>query len=291
MLDKSVKFPWEFIPALTYPGLQLKDNFSKEQSEKYEVKLEQHSQEMITTFNDLMYDFYECMISKKVPFGKLKIFLRGLGQRSTIYKDETDQPTISKNLMKAQTIDDMMLIIQSYCSFFNFSLIETMVDRFEQFHGFKPKLEEYKEAFAKYAEHKLVYCCPSGIGLNTEAGLGTEAAEIFVKLDDAYKDCRLTHLETLRKDLCQIFRIPLEIFPLDRVQPGSVCVIFQVPEFMKKEIFPLSEKQILALRELNYDKIQIYSVMCSEYSYDIREKQPYAGIYSSTCRYSEICLW
>ena len=286
MLDKSAKFPWEFIPALTYPGLQLKDNFSKEQSEKYEVKLEQHSQEMIKTFNDLMYDFYECMISKKVSVGKLKIFLRGLGRGSTIFKDEIDQPTISKNLMKAQTIDDMMLIIQSYCSFFNFSLIETMVDRFEQFHGFKPKLEEYKEAFAKYAEHKL---CPSGIGLNTEAGLGTEAAEIVIKLDDAYKDCRLTHLETLRKDLCQIFRIPLEIFPLDRVQPGSVCVIFQVPEFMKMEIFPLSEKQIIALRELNYDKIQIYSVVCSEYSYDIREKQPYAGTYS-TCRYSEICL-
>ena len=274
MLDK---FPWEFIPALTYPGLQLKDNFSKEQSEKYEVKLEQHSQKMIITFNVLMYDFYECMISKKVPVGQLKIFLRGLGRCITVFKDEIDRPTISKDLMKAQTIDDMMLIIQSYCSFFNFRLIETMVDRFEQLYGFKPRLEEYKEAFAKYAEHKLVYCCPSGIGLNTEA---EEAAEIFVKLDEAYKDCRLTHLETLRRDLCQIFRIPLEIFPLDRVQPGSVCVVFQAPEFMKKGIFPLSEKQIIALRELNYDNIQIYSVVCSEYSYDIREKQPYAGTYS-----------
>ena len=271
MLDKSAKFPWEFILALTYPGLQLKDNFSKGQSEKYEVKLEQHSQEMI---NDLMYDFYECMISKNVPVSKLKIFLRGLGRRSTIFKDETDQPTISKDLMKAQNIDDMMLIIQRYCSFFNFSLIETMVDKFEQLYVFKLRLEEYKEAFAKYAEHKLVFGCPSGIGLNTEVA---EAAEIFVKLDEAYKDCRLTHLETLHKDLCQIFRIPIEIFPLDRVQPGSVCVVFQAPEFMKKEIFPLSEKQIIALRELNYDNIQIYSVVCSEYSYDIREKQPYAG--------------
>ena len=289
MLDKSVKFPWEFIPALTYPGLQLKDNFSKEQSEKYEIKLEQHSREMIITFNVLMYDFYECMISKKVPVSKLKIFLGGLGQHSTIFKDEANQSTISKDLMKAQTIDDMMLIIQTYCSFFNFRLIETIVDRFEQLHGFKPKLEEYKEAFAKYAEHKLVYCCPSGIGLNTEVA---EAAEVVVKLDDAYKDCRLTHLETLREDLCQIFRIPLEIFPLEGVQPGSVCVVFQAPEFMKKEIFPLTEKQILALRELNYDKIQIYSVMCSEYSYDIREKQTYAGTCNicTTCRYSEICL-
>ena len=289
MLDKSARFPWEFIPALTYPGLQLKDNFSKDKREKYEVKLEQHSLEMIRTFNILMYDFYECMISKKVPVSKLKIFLGGLNRFSTIYEDETDRPTISKNLMKAQTIDDMMLIIQSYCSFFNFSLIETMVDKFEHLYGFKPKLEEYKEAFAKYAECKLVYCCPSGIGLNTEAA---EAAEIVVKLDDAYKDCRLTHLETLRKDLCQIFRIPPEIFLLDRVQQGSVCVIFQAPEFMKKEIFPLSEKQILALRELNYNKIQIYSVVCSEYSYDIREKQPYAGTHSicTPFRYSEISL-
>ena len=278
LLDKSAKFPWEFIPALTYPGLQLKGNFSKGQSKKYEVKLEQHSQEMITTFNDLMFDLQECMISKNVPVSKLKTFLRGLHRLSTI--DVTDQLTISKNLMNAQTIDDMMLIIWSYCSFFNFSLIETMVNKFKQLHGFKPRLEEYKEAFAKYAEHKLVYCCPSGIGLNTEAGLGTEAAEIFVKLDDAYKDCRLTHLETLRKDLCQIFRIPLEIFPLEGVQPGSVCVVFQMPEFMKEKIFPLSKKQILALRELNYDNIQIYSVVCSKYSYDIREKQPYAGTYS-----------
>ena len=286
MLDKSAKFPWEFIPALTYPGLQLKDNFSKEQIEKCEVKLEQHSHEMITTFNHLMFDFYKYMDSKNVPVKRLKIFLRGFGRLSTIFKDETDQPTISKDLMKAQDIDDIMLIIQSYCSFFNFSLIETIVNEFEQLHGFKPRLVLYKEAFAKYAEPKLVYCCPSGIGLNTEAGSGTEAAEIFVKLDDAYKDCRLTHLETLCKDLCRIFRLPLEIFPLDRVQPGSVCVVFQVLEFMKKEIFPLSEKQILDLRELNYGNIQIYSIVCSEYSYDIREKQPYAGTYSmcSTCR-------
>ena len=274
LLDKSAKFPCNFIPLYTYPGLQLKENFSKEQSEKYKIKLEQHSQEMIITFNDLMYDFYKYMNSKEVPVNELKTFLRGLGRLNTIYEDEKDQPTISKDLKNALTIDDIMDIIWSYCSFFNFSLIKKIVDKLEQLHGFKPRLEEYKQAFTKYAEHKLVYCCPSGIGLNTET---IEAAKIFVKLDDAYKNCQMIHLETLREDLCQIFRIPLEIFPLDGVQPGCVCVVFQVPEYMKKEIFPLSEKQIIALRELNYDKIQIYSVVCSEYSYDIREKQPYAG--------------
>ena len=77
-----------------------------------------------------------------------------------------------------------------------------------------------------------------GLGLNTEAGLGTEAAEIVVKLDDAYKDCRLTHLETLRKDLCQIFRIPLEVFPLEGVQPGSVCVIFSSARIYEEGDFP-----------------------------------------------------
>ena len=185
---------------------------------------------MITTFNNLKYDFYNYMISKKVPVTKLVIFLGRLYQLSTI-RVKRDQPTIRKDLMKAQTIDDIMFIIQSYCSFFNFSLIETMVDKFEELHGFKSRLEEYKEAFFKYAESRLVYC-PSKIGLNTETGLGTKATEIVFILDDVYKDCRLNHLETLRKDLCDIFRIPIEILFLDSV---------------------------------------------GEYSYDIREKQPYAG--------------
>ena len=157
---------------------------SKEQREKFEVKLKQDSLEMITTFNNLKYDFYNYMISKKVPVRKLVIFLGRLNQPSTI-RVKRDQPTIHKDLMKAQTIDDIMFIIQSYCSFFNFSLIETMVDKFEELHGFKSRLEEYKEAFFKYAESRLVYC-PSKIGLNTETGLGTKATEIVFILDDVY---------------------------------------------------------------------------------------------------------
>ena len=276
IVDKAVKFPWEFIPALTYPGLLMKENLSKEQSEKYEIKLKQNSEQMMEKFNQLTFDIYEYMTSKKVPVFKLKMLLRSFKKLDTIYQDEEDPPTISKDVMKANGIDDMMLIIQSYCSFFNFHLIETIVDTLK-LDGFRPLLEQYKKDFAMYAEHKLVYCCPSGIGFNAETGLDIETTKIVVKLDDAYKDCRMSYLETLRKDLCRIFRIPLEIFPLEGIQPGSVCVVFHMPEFMKNKIFPLSDKQIAALKELNYDEVQIYSIVCGEDSYNIKEKQPYAG--------------
>ena len=65
-------------------------------------------------------------------------------------------------LRKTASVDDAMSVISSYCSFFNYHILEEIIENLGTEQD-KMNLEKYKEEFSTYAQ-RHVFECPAEVG-------------------------------------------------------------------------------------------------------------------------------
>ena len=167
----------------------------------------------------------------------------------------------SLNLTEAD-IDDIKLIILDYCSFFNFRLLKFLIDVLGTTTD-KRKFEQYEREFNEYAKRRI-FECQSEMGKPSD----TSQANIIVKLDDHYNQCTLNQLKLLEDDFCKILNVTN--LKLCLIAAGCLQLTFQVPWFVKREIFPLSQEQKEALTALHAVRMT-----CGYYCYLDQVRQPH----------------
>ena len=157
-----------------------------------------------------------------------------------------------------------MLVIGDYCSFFNFRMIEHIVDKLGSRQD-KKNLSKYQEEFNKYAE-RHVFECPSEVGK-----LSSDHANIFVKLDDTYENCTLQNLHLFVNRLWNIFNVSIATgLKLSHIEPGCLKLTFQLPFSVLQDIFPLSSEQEAALAGLGVDNLWlIYQFYRQQYQVEL----------------------
>ena len=192
------------------------------------------------------------MSDRKIPIKKIIANLKTFGAFTPIYKSE-NQPLLKDDLSKLKLetteidMDDIMSTVTDYCSFFNYRLLSFLVEK----HGTledKELLEKYEKEFSEYAQRR-VFECPSEFG-----EMNKKLTNLVVKLDDHYEQCTMKQLWLLEADLCKIFGVTN--LNLRLLRPGCLQLIFQLPFFVQKVIFPLSKEQeekLLALHVLRVD--------------------------------------
>ena len=215
-------------------------------------------------------------LSTKEKLPSVTWLLDSFEECSPIY--EKDEHKLKAFKEKVCTVDDFMKIFRCYCSFFNFELLEMAFESSDYEDG-QNLLSRYKENFAKYAKY-LVTHCPSGVGMGN-----VDHANVYVKLDDAYKGCKMEHLVTLKKDLCTIFGLKdYHVLQLERVESGCISVVFHLPLALKNKLFPLSLEQVKALKRLSYNEAKVLRISCSDYSLEVNHEQGMCiCVYIYTC--------
>ena len=156
-----------------------------------------------------------------------------------------DDRTFTQDDFKSKDVSDLLLVIRSYCTFFNFRLLEKLIVLIKYSAG-KHMLEEYKKDFCEYAQTLSVSEIPHGIGIDRE-----DCEYFCVKLDESFKSCRAMYINILKTDLCRILKIKEECLYIANINEGSIRIIFQVTETIRNE-FPLREESITALSNLVY---------------------------------------
>ena len=122
----------------------------------------------------------------------------------------------------------------------------------------KAKLQKYKDKFNQYAKRRI-FECPPEFGPVSDA----DHADIFVKLDAQYDDYTVAEIEVFRHKLSEILRVSSEsALRLCRVEKGCIQLTFQMPTFLKQEIFPLSREQERALAA-----VSVIRLTCGEYQF------------------------
>ena len=148
------------------------------------------SQEIIFKFQKLFTATKKSLREEKVSVAELVGHLECLGMLKPVYKDVGLTPLRLQlpGLANAKTVDDVMSTVKDYCSFFNYHMLEHIINEFGTKKD-KENMASYKEDFNKYAECCITQC-PSEVGKMSEEG----CANLFVTLDDSFNNYAVSHL-------------------------------------------------------------------------------------------------
>ena len=232
-IPKTSSFPCVDVSGLT-----------PEQKQELRSRLRVESQDIMFKFQQPLSTVYESLCDRKIPVNKLITHLLSLGAFDPVSKD-SQKPllkTFFQELRNADSIEDVLWVIRDYFSFFNYHVIEHIVNGLGTPQD-KVELQNYEKHFHQYSKRRI-YECPPIFGPISDA----DHALLDLKVDSAYEQFTVEELENFQYRLSKLFGVsPQSVLRLCRVDEGCLQLIFQVPSFVQQEIFPLSSEQERAL--------------------------------------------
>ena len=232
-IPKTSSFPLLNVSGLTH-----------EQQRKLRSRLRVESQEIMIRFQQLLSTVYESLRGRNISVDRLVTHLLSLGVFDPVFKD-SQKPlltTFSKELWNAGTIEKVLYIIKDYFSFFNYHVIEHIVNGLGTDQD-RDELQNYKKDFHQYSKRRI-FECPPVYGPLSNA----DHTDLVLKVDSAYDQFTVEELENFEYRLSRILHVsPQSVLRLCRVEEGCLQLIFQLPSFVQQDIFPLSSEQERAL--------------------------------------------
>ena len=242
-------------PSYTFPFLNLK-KMDEDGKERLHQRLFAESESMEYKFQELFKATRISLVERKIAVGELLKHLDCLGSIKPLYKGTT-LPVLGcqlPELRKTASVDDAMSVISGYCSFFNFRIIECIVENLGTDQD-KINLEKYSEEFSVYAQ-RHVFKCPAELGEIDEES----HANMFVTLDATYDSYTASHLCSFVGNLQRVLKIPAMSLRLCRIGPGSLKLVFQLPLSVQQTTFPLYSDQEAALGDVG-----VVLLSCGDY--------------------------
>ena len=242
-LDSGCPQPISSASSFLYLDLS---RLTNEQQQALKGRLYFDSREIMITFQKLVSATWRSLQEQDIPLGDIISDIMTLGAFDPVYKGQ-QVPAFHhclKDLQKAQSVSDILQILQPYLSFFNYHIIEHIIEVLGTKKD-KDNLQKYIEQFDQYAKRR-VFECPPQFGPVSEAG----HADLIIKLDSQYDVYTVTELEMFRCQLSKTFHVsPKGVLRLCQVNEGCMQLRFQVPFFVQQEMFPLSREQERTLQE------------------------------------------
>lgn len=223
---------------------------SPSKRDQLEERLFLESEDMMKEFAELTSSFFESLegLEKKgeITVKKVVSQLRTYGSYTPVFKGQ-QEPYLRhrlESLPEDADFWDISDVVHEYCSFFNFDLFRFLVKRCGTVDD-KHNLDAYEESFEEYAKRK-VFECPSELG---EISDDVQEGLLIVKLDKHYEDCVANQLTRLKKKICDILHVTLA--KICRMEPGCLCLTFQIPRHILQNVLPLTAEQQQMLVELH----------------------------------------
>ena len=259
------------LPTFTFHCDNVEGLDEEERKQLYQ-NLYAESVEMMLKFQKLFSSLKRSLKTRNISSRDICSHVECLGSLRPVFED-TGLPVLRQQIPKlqqAETVDGAMSVISGYCSFFNFHVLEPIVEELGSPED-AANLSDYKKDFSEYAK-RHVFQCPSEVGAMT-----SDDAKMFVTLDDTFNKCSLNTLHLLCSDLRKVLNLsPGSGLKLCQIEPGSLKLTFQLPFSLLRDntIFPLTKKQESALSNLGVEKLWLI------YSFDGGDTQVCIRVYS-----------
>ena len=250
--------PLDFSLETTFPCLDF-GKMSETEKKSLGFSLLCDSRQLNRKFSKLCTNTYRSLKDQDVSKDELVVCITGddylesfvKGQNKSILADRKQE------LFEAKDISKVWEIASDYFSFFNYYLIEQIIEHF----GTKKDREflaEYKTSFTEYARRSFRQS-PAEYGSQNETD-----SVIIVKLGaPKYEDSTLGQLEQFIDEFSEILKLTQDgVLRLCRVLPGCVELTLLAPYFVESAVFPLSPDQEAALKALGVIRLR-----CGDYTY------------------------
>ena len=244
--------------ASSFPYLDL-SGLTHEEQQVLRGRLQSESQNMMRKFQKLISATIKSLDRQNVSPDKLLCHVMAMGSLKPVFK-KPQMPAFHhfyNELKAAKTVYESFLVLKDYFSFFNYHIIEHIIEELGT-EDDKAKLQEYKEDFNQYAKRRIFECLPEFGSISD-----IDHADVFVKVDSQYETYTVEEIEMFRHKLSEILRVSFQgILRLCRIDKGCFQLMFQVPSLVQQEIFPLSREQEKALAAMGVTKLT-----CEEYQF------------------------
>lgn len=183
----------------------------------------------------------------------LKAYNDGSEEQQSLFQDQMDK------LKRVSTMSAIFDILEEFWSFINYDLIELLIDLLGSDDD-KKRLKSYKEKFAEYAKRRL-YKCPSKVA----ASIASQC-DVYVKVESRFEKSSLHELSRFCKNLSNLLGIKRYAIRLCCIEKGCIRLTFQIHNFVRERIFPISPQQKGMLTKLG-----IIQLTCGTAHYEFPE--------------------
>ena len=230
-------------------------NKKRKQISKDELK--QESMEIETKFNKLQSDIFKSLETRGISKERLVVCVMGFNVLSGVYRGPNDLlfRKQRRKFDESSSIAAVWYIIADYFSFFNYEIIEQIVDSIGTAED-KEKIGEYEVELSKYAQRRIF------VNEFKTSTPDSDFPELIVKLDSTYDDCELYHIKIFEKKLLQLLNLRPGVLCLRSVEEGCIQLKFFTPACIEEVVFPLSLSQENELKDLHIIRLQ-----CGQYVY------------------------
>ena len=240
--------------TVTVCGLPFLDTSGLDEREKDDLvgKLLEDSRRMMFTFQKLVSRTCTSLEQRGVTPKQLVDHLIVLGPLDPVLK-ESGGNALHKGLSemrKADTVGDIFFQIRDYISFFNYEILEHIVEELGT-DSDRAEVDQYKGKLRDYCRRRAVECPPL-YGMPSKSG----HVRIVVKLDKEVDKYTCDELKLFQRNLSGILNLKEYALCLISVDKGCLELTFQMPSFLKQKVFPLSYKQEEALKWEGVVKLQ-----------------------------------
>ena len=197
---------------------------------------------------DLLAQMYELTKQIDLEFEKLlNNVLKSFTVSEDVNRDSLVLTLVKKEgvfkeeeLARAKTIFDVLKTIKPYCSYFNYDIIEVLVE----VHGSdltKSYFKEYIQAFAEYC--KAMPCAEEICGSEDTT---LRRSKLHFKLDFD-RQLKPDAVRTIKSKIARHLGIRPSALYLCRIKDGCIELEFLIPDFILQSVFPLRDEQKIAL--------------------------------------------
>ena len=176
---------------------------SPDEKERLHQQLYAESYNMIYKFQWLFNSTRKSLVNRKISVEGLLKHLDCLGSIQPSIKG-SELPVLGcqlPELRKLESVEKAMFVISSYCSFFNYRIVEEIIDNLGSEQD-KANLKKFKEDFSEYAQQHI-FECPAELGEMSEIG----HANMIVTLDATYESFSISHLYAFVSNLQRVLKI------------------------------------------------------------------------------------
>ena len=238
---RAVVVPYEADNQL-FPHI---DDIQDEQSRReLEQRLKAESEELRIQFCILMNKYFDSLEDQQYPIQRLIRYLKLCLETDCL-------------LPEPKAVDDIMKLIETKSSFFNYGLIDYMI-HLSGTNADEQNLENYRTKFSVYAKRR-VYESPAII-----SNLSPSETELHVKLDSKYDNYTVDELTDFQSRLCLILNRKVYAVRLLSVQKGCFKLVYAISDYIVKATFPLTGKQ-----ESDLAALGVLQLTCNDYQLKI----------------------
>ena len=158
------------------------------------------------------------------------------------------------------SVYDVFKAIRPYCSYFNYDVLEALV----QINGSpqdKHYLKEYEEAFSAYC--KAVPCVETVCG-SDHKNAKSKRIKLKFKLDYDREQLKPDVIRSIKSKIAGHLGVKSSALYLRRVEEGCTSLEFLVPAFILEDLFPLSHTLQFALHQDT--EIRALGIVCDTLS-------------------------